>query len=535
MTTLILYNGTLRTQDPLLPRASAIALQGRHILAVGSDEQILALAEAGTRVINAGGCLVLPGFTDAHIHFYKWAVGRRELRLAWAPSLEAVLEQLAEKTRERTEGQWIQGQGWLETFWPIPRLPTKADLDAVSPRHPVILYRSCGHLAVANSLALATAGITDKTPDPSKGLIDRDERGSPTGVLRELAINLARNQIPLPNDAVAIQTMRDSFPVLHRLGLTGIHDFRSLGGADGPAALRAWKGLQTRGELAMRAWVMLAGEQLDEAISMGLRTGAGDDSLRIGHVKFFADGSMGARTAWMLAPYLDTGSTGLANASKEEISEHLRRAQKAGLALAIHAIGDRANREVLDAFAEMVDQKLLRGTVAAPHRIEHAQTVRPEDVRRLARLHLVASVQPIHLRDDIQVFEKSMGERGRYGFVFQDMLRSGVSLTMGSDCPVSDPNPLQGIYSAVARKGWDFEPEGGWYPAQKITVGQAVGAYTMGAALASGRAQTLGSLSPKKLADLVCLDRDIYSLTPEEILETKVVLTIFDGQVVFEQ
>lgn len=534
MATIILHNCNIRTQDPLRPKASAIALQGNRILSIGSDDEILPLVGAHTRVINLGGKLVLPGFTDSHIHFYKWAIGQRELRLASVPSLKNVLELLAKKTREREFGTWIQGQGWLETFWPEPRVPTRVDLDEVSPWHPVILYRSCGHLAVANSLALKIANITNETTDPPRGLIERDANGSPTGVLKELAINLVRSQISLPEDDEAVKAMQDCFPTLHRLGLTGIHDFRSLGGSDGPPALRAWNNLKAINGLTMRAWVMIAGEQLDEAISLGLRTGMGDNSLRIGHVKYFADGSMGARTAWMIEPYLDTDTTGLPNVTKEELSDHLHRAGSAGLALTVHALGDRANHEVLDAFANTIDQKSIAGPLAAPHRVEHVQMIRPDDIRTFARLNLVASVQPIHLRDDIQVFGKSVRDRGKYGFVFKDMIQSGITLTMGSDCPVSDPNPFQGIYSAVARKGWDLNPEDGWFPEQRLTVDQAVEAYTRGPAIACGRQDELGSLSRGKLADLICLDHDIYSIPAEEILETNVVITIFDGRVIYE-
>jgi predicted amidohydrolase YtcJ len=412
-------------------------------------------------------------------------------------------------------------------------MPARADLDDVAPAHPVILWRYDGHLAVVNSQALEQAGVTGDTPDPPGGIMDRDGSGQPTGVLRDLAINLVGDVTPPPTEEATVAAMREGVPVLHRLGLTGIHDMCV---TEGLPVLRPWQRLRAAGELLLRAWVGVPGECLSEAIALGLRTGFGDQVLRVGHVKLFADGSQGARTAWMLEPYEDA-DCGLPVTSPAELADIVSRADGAGLSVAIPAIGDRANREMLDIFERMLSDKRLRLTAppAAPHRIEHVQNIRPDDVPRLARLGIVASVQPVHVLDDLLVVEQSVGPRGRFTYAFRDMLDAGATLACGSDCPVSDPNPLWGIHAAVVRQRRDGTPPGGWYPQQRLTVAEAVWGFTMGPALASGQQAALGSLTPGKLADLVVLDRDIFAIEPTEIAQTQVVMTIFDGRVVYER
>ena len=537
---LILYNGRLLTQDSDFPHgcrlsaATAVAIGDGRFLAVGDDAEVRALARPHTRLIDLGGRLVLPGLTDAHFHFYDWALGLRQLPLADTTSLSDLRQRLARRASQTPPGHWILGQGWNETRWPDPRIPTRADLDDVAPAYPVILWRSDMHLAVVNSRALREAGITGDTPNPPQGVIDRDESGQPTGVLRELAINLIRDVIPPPTEEETVEAMREGFPLLHRLGLTGVHDHRGMSGAEGPPAFRAYQCLQAAGKLALRLWMGIPGERLDEAIALGLRTGFGDDRLRVGHVKFFADGGQGARTAWMLEPYEDTGECGMSLTPMAEIAEAVRRAGQAGLAVAIHAIGDRANRELLTVFEQLETQNSKLET-HVPDRIEHVQMIRTDDVTRLTRLGIVASVQPIHVTDDIPMIEQSVGPRGRFAYPFRDMLNAGVTLAFGSDAPVADPNPLWGIHAAVTRQGRDGTPPGGWYPAQRLTVAEAVWGFTMGPALASGREAELGSITPGKLADLAVLDRDIFTIEPMEIAQAQVAMTVFDGRVVYQR
>lgn len=414
-------------------------------------------------------------------------------------------------------------------------MPTRADVDAVAPAHPVILWRSDMHLAVVNSLALQTAGITAETAVPGTGVIDHDASGQPTGILRDLAINLASSAIPAASEADTVQAMHEGFGLLHRLGLTGVHDYRIMGGDDGPPAFRAWQRLQADRDLGLRVWMNLPGERLDEAISLGLRTGTGDSYFRVGHMKLFADGSQGARTAWMLERYEDA-DFGLPLTSPENLSELVRRADEAGLSVAIHAIGDRANREVLDVFEKLSrsESRDITARPAAPHRVEHVQMLQSADVARFARLGIVASVQPLHITDDIPMVEASIGSRAHRAYRFHGLLDAGTILALGSDCPVADPNPFWGIHAAVTRRRRDGTPSQGWYPDQRMTVGEAIWGYTKGPAIACGREADLGSIAPGKLADLVVLDRDILTISPMEIYQAKAVLTVFDGQIVHE-
>jgi len=394
------------------------------------------------------------------------------------------------------------------------------------------------HLASVNSRALELGSVTGDTPDPPEGIIDRDATGQPTGVLRDLAINLVSDVIPPATEDETVEAMRDGFAVLHQLGLTGVHDYRIMGGADGPPAFRALQQLQAAGEVGLRIWTHVPGEQLDEAIALGLRTGFGDDTLRVGHVKMFSDGGQGARTAWMLEPYEDVGHCGLPLTPMAELAEAIPRADRAGLAVAVHAIGDRANRELIGVFEQVLGSQARasesRPTArpAAPHRIEHVQNIRPDDVARLARLNVVASVQPLHVIDDLPMTDISVGERARFSYPFRDLWDAGVTLALGSDCPVSAPNPLWGIHAAVTRQQRDGTPAGGWYPKQRLTVAEAVWGFTMGTAVVSGREASLGSITPGKLADLAVLDRDIFAIDPTEIHQAQVVMTIFDGRVV---
>jgi hypothetical protein len=528
---LLLYNGKLHTQDSRFPAASAVAIQAGRILAVGADQAIRDMATLETEQIDLQGRRVLPGLTDAHFHFYDWALGLKRLSLAEVNSRSNLQERLAKSVGQTPAGEWILGQGWNESRWPQGRMPTRTDLDSVSQEHPIILWRNDLHLAVANTAALRKAGISAETPDPAQGVIGWDPSGQPNGILKELAINLVTDVIPPPSEEETVSAMQEGFSILHRLGLTGVHDFRLMGGADGPPAFRAYQRLAANGDLNLRMWMQLPGELLDEAIALGLRTGMGDDVLRVGQIKLFSDGGQGARTAWMLAPYKDTGDCGMPLTPMSEIAEAIRKADAAGLAVAIHAIGDRANRELIDVF-EQIEAHNSPGSALAPDRIEHVQVIHPDDVRRLGRLNVVASVQPIHCPDDIPMIEESIGERGRRAYPFRDMLKAGTSLALGTDCPVASPNPFWTIHAAVTRQGRDGTPQGGWYPSQRLSVFEAVWGYTMGPAVASGQEALQGSLSPGKFADLVVLDSDIFEIPPEEIPDTKVDMTVFAGRIV---
>lgn len=533
MKELALINGNIYTQDPLVPNASAILFRNGRTAAIGSENDIRAASQKA-EFVDLEGQLALPGLTDAHFHFYDWSFSRRNLSLASASSLHEIQKQLSQAASSNLSGKWILGQGWNETLWSDPRLPGLEDLDKSVPNHPCILWRSDLHLAVVNSKALELSGITASIPNPPGGVIDRDTSGKPTGILRELAINLVSNKIPLPGEEETLQAMRDAFPALHKLGLTALHDFRIMGGPEGARAFKAYQRLRDNEELSLRLWMHIPYERLEHAIALGLRTGFGDDFLRVGHIKLFSDGSQGARTAWMLEPYQDVGHAGMALTPMNEIAEAVYQADCAGLAVAIHAIGDRANRELIGVFEEVLRQPEARGLrPSAPHRIEHVQNIRPEDLSRLSRLGVIASVQPIHATDDMPMLEQSVGEQSRYCYVFKDMLEAGITLALGSDCPVADPNPFYGIHAAVTRQNRDQQPAGGWYPAQRLSVTEAVWGYTMGPAITAGRVKDQGSLTPGKLGDLVVVDRDIFNIEPKEIAGAQVRMTVLGGQVVY--
>ncbi|HEY69235.1 MAG TPA: amidohydrolase [Anaerolineae bacterium] len=531
---LILRNAKILPENPEYTHATAVAVRGNRIVAVGSDEEIGSLAKQGTRQIDLGGRLLLPGFTDSHIHLFDHAMSSHRIALADTTSLDDLLQRLQHEAAGKPPGSWIQGRGWNETRWPDPMHPTRQDLDRAAPDHPVILWRSDMHLAVVNSAALSAAGIDRRTPDPEQGRIDRDARGDPSGGLRERAIRLVKDLIPLPPEEQVMQALQDSFAGFHHLGVTGVHDFRDLGGREAGMVLRALTRLDQAGKLELRTWMCIAGEHLEEAIAVGLRTGFGNDLLRIGHVKYFSDGSQGAHTAWMLEPYLGSDDPGMPLTPMEEIAEAVPRAHQAGLAVAVHAIGDRANQELMAVFERAI-QNNAASAPSAPHRIEHVQNIRPEDVKRMAALGVAASVQPIHLVDDITLVDQTVGERGRFTYPFRGMLDAGVVMAFGSDAPVADHNPLLGIQAAVTRQRQDGTPAEGWYPQQRLTVAEAIQSYTQGPAAVCGRALDLGTIGPGSLADLVVLEEDILSGDPGAIGETKIAMTVFNGRVVHER
>jgi predicted amidohydrolase YtcJ len=532
MSHLVLYNGKLHTQDLDYPQATAVAIRDGRILAVGSDAEIEPFAGPNTQTIDLKGRLVLPGFTDCHIHFQEYALRRSQVILDGVDDWQEVRRRIWTGVERAKPGEWVLGWGWNQNLWGDGTFPSKAALDDISPQNPAALNRADGHSLWVNSLALEKASITAETPDPPKSCIDRDpDSGEPTGILREWeAIRLVQDVIPEPDDETIVAALRESIAEAHRLGLTGIHEMR-LEGEKKPA-LRAFLRLRQWGELPLRVACMIPVEHLDEAIALGLGSGLGDATLRIGGVKLFADGSMGSGTAWMLEPFEGSDDDyGLAVTPKEELFDIARCAQVAGISLVIHAIGDRAVRDVLDVLTEIQggQPSTLR------HRIEHVQCVHPNDVHRLAQLGVIASLQPPHIMDDWPVADRVWGKRARYAYAFRSLLDAGTHLAFGSDCPVAPLNPLLGIQAAVLRQDRKGEPEGGWYPGERLTVAEAVRGYTLGAAYAAGLEGVLGSITPGKLADMVVLSSDIFTIPPEEISNTQVDYTIFDGRVVYRR
>ncbi len=527
--TLILFNGNFYTQWPEAPRARAVAIAGGRIVAVGDDATVRALAGPDTQQIDLGERFALPGLTDSHVHLYDWARRRHEVDLAGARSLAAMEQRIRERLGGLAPGQWLTGRGWNETEWAPPRMPHRDDLDRLSREHPMIFWRSDMHGAVANSAALAAGAVTHETANPPGGLIERDERGEPTGRLFELAINLVRLHIPAPDEAQVDDALRATIRDCHHLGLTGLHDQRMKGHGEGRAALRAYGRLHAARELRLRLTTNVDAEERVHAFALGLHSGFGDDRLQLGHMKIFVDGSLGSQTAWMVEPFEGTTDNhGVVVTPVEEIYTIIRDAQRHGWAISVHAIGDRANRELLDIFEELAPECDPR--VPLPHRLEHVQTIQPDDLPRLARLGIVASVQPIHLTGDMVAVDRHWGARGRDTYAFRRLLDSGAILALGSDCPVADPNPFLGIHAAVTRQRPDGSPPGGWYPQERLTVAEAIHGYTLGAARAVARDHQQGRLAPGYLADLIVLDRDLLAIDPSEIAATRVEMAMFDGE-----
>jgi predicted amidohydrolase YtcJ len=536
----ILYNAQLYTVDAQLPHATALAIRDGLILAVGDDAEILGLRGPHTVCLDLQTRLALPGLCDAHIHLYEWALNQTRLNFANTRSLTEMLAMIAARAAGAEPDAWLIGQGWNESWWGETAFPTAADLDAVTgPELPTLVWRSDMHVAVANSAALRTAGITAATEPPDGGVIDRHADGAPTGVLRELAIDLVARLIPEPTDSELDAALAEAIRVLHRLGITAIHDQRIKDGREGPRMLAAYQRLRRTGRLALRVNCNIAAHQLSDLAALGLQAGFGDDRLRLGHVKVFADGSLGSRTAWMLAPFAkqhpnEPDNWGVSVTPPDLMAAEFRRAAELGFPISVHAIGDRANRVVLDIFEE---SRYSTPPLAMPHRIEHVQTIDPDDLPRLAELGVTASVQPLHAPDDRLTAARYLGDRGRFTYAFRSLADSGALLAFGSDAPVADANPWLGIHAALFRRRPGRPVADAWQPEQAITLPEALHAYTLGAAQAGGWQRTIGALSPGKRADLIVLDRNLLDLQhdadrQDEIAATQIVLTLFDGRVV---
>jgi len=539
---LILHSGKVYTVDANLPWAEAVAIYGRIIGQVGSDREILDLAGPETQLIDLQRRLVLPGLCDAHIHFYDWSMSMRQVPLAGCTSKGDMLSRIGRWLKHKGSGdEWLISRGWNEVLWDDPALPTKHDLDAVTGERPALVWRSDMHCALANSAALILAGIIATIPEPQGGVIGRDKDGLPNGLLYELAINQVLVVAPDPEPKELEAAFSEAMEVLHRLGITAIHDQRMKDQREGPLVLGAFQRLNRAGRLKLRVNCNIAAHDLPHIVALGLRSGFGDQYLQLGQVKLFTDGSMGSRTAWMLEPYDDprfTGSDkyGLNVTPPEQMAAEIRQAVTAGFPVSIHAIGDQANRVVLDILEEVTRSG---ETLPVPHRIEHVQIIDPADLPRLAEGKITASVQPIHAIDDIETAEEVLGPRARRAYNFRSLADSGALLALGSDAPVADPNPFIGFHAAICRQRPESMAKGAWYGDERLTMEETIAGYTLNAAKAAGREKSIGSITTGKRADLVVLDRDLFELvnqgiTGDEIAGTKVVMTLFDGQIVYQ-
>jgi hypothetical protein len=521
MTIRCFLDGDIRTLDPRRPRARALVAKDERIVFLGDTPEALAFAGPGAERIPLGGRLVLPGFIDDHVHFVLGGnqVDGLDLRGCRSP------ESFRERTRAFLEGHrdgWILGGDWDQEAWGGP-LPHRSWLDPFSPDTPVLLQRFDAHMAVANSRALALAGIGPGTPDPAGGRIDRDADGSPTGILRDAAMAMALAAAPEQGEAELDRAVGKALGAALALGVTSVQDISDF------AHLEAYRRLDRAGALTCRVYARTPLARFREA-----RAGC-EGRVRTGSVKAFADGSLGSNTAWFFDPYLNEPTTGLPMEpmSDGRMREWALEADRMGLQLSIHAIGDRAVDGVLAIFEEVAR---VNPPWDRRFRIEHAQHVRPGDVRRMAALGVIASAQPYHCVDDGCWAEGRIGrERASTTYAFRSFLEAGVPLCFGSDWTVAPLDPILGVHAAVTRATLDGKRPGGWFPEQRLTVAEAVLAYTLGGAYASFEEHLKGSLAPGKFADLAVLTGDIFSVAPERIPDVRVAMTVVGGEVLYER
>lgn len=529
---LIITNAIIYTMDERQPWAEAVAVQHGRFLAVGAQADIIPLASQRTHRIDAGGRLLLPGLIDAHVHFLQHAIRQQQISLFGVDDLAELLRRVATAVSQVKPGQWLLGWGWDELHWDTA--PTAAHLDAIAPDTPIALARMDMHTWWVNSAALRLAGISAQTPDPPESKIERDAAGNPSGILREWqAIELVQRHIPAPDETDLARWLRDAMAEAHRYGLTGIHDQRVE--REGRQSFHLWQNLRRQGQLKLRVHMNIAADFVGEAATLGLQPGFGDNWLWLGHVKAFADGTMGSRTAHMLAPFAgEPDNTGVVVTSADELFQLAVTAGEAGFPLSVHAIGDRAVREVLDVLSERQPADRQR-PLPMPHRIEHVQLMHPDDLPRLAQLGVFASMQPVHLQTDWPTADRVWGERARYAYAFRSLLQQGTPLAFGSDAPVAPLNPWLGVETAVTRQNTAHQPATGWHPEERLTLAETLYAYTMGPAALSGKANLQGSITPGKWADCILLAHNLFALPATEIGQAQVDMTIVGGEVCFTQ
>lgn len=547
MATLILYNGPIYTLVPGQLPARAIAIRDGRILAVGGEGKVQAAAGSRAEVINLQGRAVVPGLTDAHVHITAQGFAMRQVQLDGLSSYSAALDRIADHVTRLPAGSWLHGGRWNHMDWG-GAWPNRDDLDRICPDRPVFLSRKDGHSAWVNSRALELAGITDETADPFGGQIQRDSSGRATGILLETAMELVRTVIAPPTPEERREALRAAIDEGLSYGLTALQIPPGTNASDGRETLEDLQVLRERDQLRARCLAHLAGADLDLAISLGVRSGLGDYWLRVGGLKLFADGSLGSETAEMLTPYEGRRHSGLATLAEEELHALVRRANQHGISVIIHAIGDAANRKVLDAIeqAQLASrpEAMNNGvesawpqhpTLALPNRIEHCQVVHAKDLDRFAALGVIASMQPIHATSDMLAADQLWGGRCALAYAWRSILDSGAILAFGSDAPVETLNPWPGVHAAVTRQRADGTPEGGWYSEQRLSVEESLRAYCHGPAIAAGEQEERGMLAPGMLADLVVLSDDPYRCAAAELQHINATMTIVDGLVAYER
>jgi predicted amidohydrolase YtcJ len=528
---LVIVHGRVWTVDHAHPQAEAVAIQGSRIVAVGTDAEVAKWAGPATKTIDARGKTVLPGFNDAHVHFSSGGGEISSVHLRDAATPQEFSRRIGEHAKKLSKGEWILGGTWDHELWGGTPLPSHDWIDAVTPDTPVLVTRYDGHMALANGKAIRLAGITRETKDPPGGTIVRDKDSNPTGLLKDAAMDLVWRVVPPPSDERLLHMIRAGMEEARRFGVTSMHDISST------EDVRAYQTLAARGELTLRIYCITPLPQWEAPATAGIRAGFGNDWIHLGAMKGFSDGSLGSTTALFEQPFTDAPETsGLPNEMMLPEGNMLKMAlgaDKAGLQLAVHAVGDKANRIMLDVYTEVAKQNGPRDD--RRWRIEHAQHLRREDFARFASIGVIASVQPYHAIDDGRWAEKRIGhERCKTTYAFRTLLDHGVRLAFGSDWTVAPLDPMLGLYAAVTRATLDGKNPNGWFPEQKVTLNEAIEAYTMGSAYAEFREKEKGSLTVGKLGDVVILDADLFSIAPEKIKEAAVRWTIVGGKIVYE-
>lgn len=537
---IIFVNGDIYTGVMARPvRQQAIAVHGERVLAIGATNDVLQLRVTNTVVVDLGGRFVIPGFNDAHMHLINGGFSLLRVNFHGAKSLDEFKDRLRSRVAAAAPGEWVEGEGWDETLWPVKVPPSRADLDEITTDHPVFLQRVDGHIAVVNTPALKLAGITAASPDPAGGKIDRDRNGAPTGILRETARGAVAAVVPKPTHAQKRQAYEEGLRELARWGVTSAQDNSDSG--DSGASwddFMVLEELRREGKLTVRIseWMPFAAP-LPELVAHREAALPVNDWLRTGMLKAYMDGSLGSHTAAMLGPYADDPkNSGIPRYVQSDLTRMAKERASAGFQLGFHAIGDGGVEMALNAFeaAEKAANTAKRKSPTADFRfrIEHAQVTTPSQIARFRELHVIASMQPSHLLTDMNWAGDRLGpQRAAHSYAWNEFLRSGVMLVFGTDFPVEPVNPFRGLYSAVTRKSEDGKKE--YFPEQKLTMEQAIAAYTAGPAFAEFAEKDKGTLEPGKLADFVVLDRDITKVSPEQVLGTKVLRTVVGGKTVF--
>lgn len=526
---LIVTNARVYTADDTRPLVEAFAVRGGRIVFTGSQREAAVLRGAATRVLDAGGRTVIPGMVDGHAHFAGLAQKLRSVDLVGTKSYAEVIARVVERAQRTPKGAWIIGRGWDQNAWGNTEFPTHEQLSAATPDHPVLLERVDGHAALANAAAMRLAALTSASKDPSGGKILRDAKGAPTGVLIDRASGLVESKVPAPTRDDTRAALKDAVARMHSLGLVGMHD----AGAS-REQIDLFEDMAQKGELNLRLYVMIGdnADALTHYFAMGPRSGLYDGQLWVRAVKLYADGAMGSRGAALLEPYSDDpNNSGLLLSAPAHIREVAEAGLKAGFQINTHAIGDRGNRVVLDAY-----EKALATVPTVDHRfrVEHAQILHQDDIPRFAQLGVIPSMQASHQTSDMYWIGKRLGPTRLYGaYAWQSLLKTGVVIPNGSDFPVEEVNPLISFHASIARQDARDWPEGGWFAEQRMSREDALRSMTLWPAYAAFQEKEMGSITPGKYADFVVLDQDIMRVPAELVLQTRVLETYLGGKPVY--